>query len=117
MDEIVGELATRAGGGSAVAEKSVGLILGFLRTEGLSDNVHALIDKFPGAEVVTASANQGGGPARLMGADLMAIGTGLMGVGDIRNIARELLRHGRDKIGADQMGKIVAGTQGPSQLA
>jgi hypothetical protein len=81
MDELIGELATRAGIGSAVAERSVGIILGLLRTEGQSDKVRALIDKIPGAEAAIASANQGGGLARLMGDGLMALGTGLMGLG------------------------------------
>ena len=56
-----------------------------------------------------------------MGGGLMAVGTRLMGLGlgmsEIQNIARELFRYGRDKIGADQMGKIIAGTPGLSQFA
>jgi hypothetical protein len=30
----------------------------------------------------------------------------------IQNVARELFRFGRDKIGADQMGAIISGTPG-----
>jgi hypothetical protein len=44
------------------------------------------------------------------------MGLGL-GIAEIQNIARELLRFGRDKIGADQMGEIVAATPGLSQFA
>jgi hypothetical protein len=44
------------------------------------------------------------------------MGLGL-GIGEIQNIARELLNFGRDKIGADQMGEIIAGTPGLSQFA
>jgi hypothetical protein len=51
----------------------------------------------------------------------MALGAKLMGLGlgmaQIQNIARELFRFGRDKIGADKMGEIIAGTPGLSQLA
>jgi hypothetical protein len=51
----------------------------------------------------------------------MALGTRLMGLGlgisDIQNIARELFRFGRDKIGEDQMSAIIAGTPGLSQFA
>jgi len=36
---------------------------------------------------------------------------------EIQNIARELFRFGRDTIGADQMGEIIAGTPGLSQFA
>src|ERR1700755_3275927 len=104
MDELTGRLATQAGIDSAVAEKTVGIILGFLRREGPSDQVQALIDTIPGAEAAIAASSEGGGFARLIGGGLMAVGTRLMAlglsVGEIQNIARELFRFGRDKIGA-----------------
>ena len=50
MDELIGRLAAKAGIDSAVAEKTIGIILGFLRNEGPSDKVQALIDQIPGAE-------------------------------------------------------------------
>ena len=121
MDELIGQLADEAGIDTAVAEKTVGIILGFLRSEGPSDKVQALIDTIPGAEAAIAASNKGGGLSRLMGGGLMAVGTRLMalglGVGEIQNIARELFRFGRDKIGADQMGEIISGTPGLSQFA
>jgi hypothetical protein len=121
MDELVGQLAAKAGIDNAVAAKTVGIILGFLRNEGPADKVQALIDKIPGAEAAIAASNHGGGLGRLMGGGLMALGTKLMGLGlgmgEIQNIARELFRFGRDKIGADQMGEIISGTPGLSQFA
>jgi hypothetical protein len=121
MDELVGQLAAKAGIDDAVAEKTIGIILGFLRGEGPTDKVQALIDQIPGAEAAIAASNSGSGLARLMGGGLMAVGTKLMGLGlgmsEIQNIARELFRFGRDKIGADQMGEIIAGTPGLSQFA
>ena len=55
-----------------------------------------------------------------MGGGLMALGTKLMGLGlgmgEIQNVARELFRFGRDKIGADQMGEIIAGDAGPQPV-
>ena len=121
MDELIGRLASRAGIDSAVAEKTVGIILNFLRSEGPSDNVQALIDQIPGAEAAIAASNNNGTISRLMGGGLMAVGTRLMGLGlgmgEIQSIARELFRFGRDKIGADQMGAIIAGTPGLSQFA
>ena len=47
MDELVEQLAAKAGIDRAVAEKTIGIILGFLRNEGPSDKVQALIDTFP----------------------------------------------------------------------
>jgi hypothetical protein len=121
MDELIGKLAANAGIDSAVAEKTVGIILAFLRREGPSDSVQALIDQIPGAEAAIAASNSGGGLSRLMGGGVMAVGARLMGLGlaipDIQKIARELFRFGRDKIGADQMGKIIAGTPGLGQFA
>jgi hypothetical protein len=121
MDELTGQLAAKAGIDTAVAEKTVGIILGFLRSEGPSDKVQALIDRIPGAEAAIASADNASGLSRLMGGGLMAVGTRLMGLGlgisQIQDIARELFRFGRDKIGADQMGEIISGTPGLSQFA
>lgn len=127
MDELIGQLASTASIDTivaekkVVAEKAIGIMLGFLRSEGPSDKVQALIDKIPGAEAAIAASNSGGGLARLMGGGVMAAGTKLMGLGlgvtEIQNVARELFRYGRDKVGADQMGEIIAGTPGLSQFA
>src|SRR5277367_3608538 len=121
MDELIGRLAIKAGIDSAVAEKTVGIILNFLRNEGPSDKVQALIDNIPGAEAAITASNNAGGLSRLMGGGLMAVGTKLMALGlgmsEIQSVARELFRFGRDKIGADQMGEIISGTPGLSQFA
>lgn len=121
MDELIGRLAAKAGIDDAVAEKTIGIILGFLRKEGPTDKVQALIDKIPGAEAAITASDNGGGLGRLMGSGLMAVGTKLMGLGlgitEIQSVARELFRFGRDKIGAEQMGEIIAGTPGLSQFA
>src|SRR5580698_7769968 len=121
MDELIGRLAAKAGIENALAEKTIGIILGFLRSEGPSDKVQSLIDKIPGAEAAITASSGGGGLGRLMGGGLMALGTRLMGLGlglgEIQNVARELFKFGRDKIGADQMGEIIAVTPGLSQFA
>jgi hypothetical protein len=121
MDELTAWLASKAGIEGTVAEKTIGIILGYLRNEGPSDKVQALIDKIPGAETAISASESGGGLTKLMGGGLMAVGTRLMGlglgIGDIQNIARELFRFGRDKIGDDQMSAIIAGTPGLSQFA
>lgn len=120
MDELVEQLAAKAGIDRAVAEKTIGIILGFLRKEGPSDKVQALIDKISGAERVVQASGNGSGLSGLMGGGLMALGSRLMGLGlginEIQNVARELFKFGRDRIGADQMGEIIAGTPGLSQF-
>ena len=121
MDELIGQLAAKAGIDNAVAEETIGIVLGFLRSEGPSDKVQALIDQIPGAEAAIAASNGNGGLFGLMGGGLMALGTRLMALGlgmnEIQNVARELFQFGRNKIGADQMGEIISGTPGLSQFA
>lgn len=121
MEELVGRLATKASIDSVVAEKTIGIVLGFLRNEGPTDTVQALIDQIPGAEAAIAANSGSGGLSRFMGGGLMALGTRLMslglGMGEIQNVARELFRFGRDKIGADKMGEIISGTPGLSKFA
>jgi hypothetical protein len=120
MDELIGQLTTRVGIDDAVAKKAVGIILGFLRNEGPADKVQALIDRVPGAEAAILASSNSGGLGKLMGGGLMALGTKLMGLGlgmgEIQSVARELFKFGRDKIGADQMDEIIAGTPGLSQI-
>lgn len=122
MEELIDQLAAKAGVDRAVAEKTVGAILGFLRKEGPADKVQALIDKIPGAQaVIDAAGSSGGGFSSLLGGGVMALGAKLMGFGlgmsEIQNIGRELFRFGRDKIGADGMNAIIAETPGLSQFA
>lgn len=121
MDELVEQLAAKAGIDRAVAEKTIGIILGFLRKEGPSDKVQALIDRIPGAESALEASNKSSGLSGLMGGGLMALGSRLMGlglsIGEIQSVARELFRFSRDRIGADQMGEIISGTPGLSQFA
>jgi hypothetical protein len=121
MDELVEQLAIKVGIDNAIAEKTVGIILDFLRKEGPADQVQALIDKIPGAETAIVAPSSNGSLGRLMGGGLMAMGSKLMALGlgmdEIQNVARELFKLGRDRIGTDQMGKIVSQTPGLSQFA
>ncbi|UTD29909.1 DUF2267 domain-containing protein [Bradyrhizobium sp. WD16] len=122
MDELIEQLAAKIGVDKSVAEKAVGTILDFLRTEGPSGTVQVLIDSIPGAAaVVEANSGGGGGLGGLLGGGLMALGGKLMGLGlgmgEIQGLARELFKFGRDKIGSDKIDEIIAGTPGLSQFA
>jgi hypothetical protein len=122
MDELIEQLSAKIGIDKTVTEKTVGIILGFLRTEGPTDTVQALIDKIPGAEAaIEANGGAGSRLGGLFGGGLMALGGKLMGlglgIGEIQGVARELFKFGRDKIGADKINKIISGTPGLSQFA
>ena len=75
MNELVEQLAAKAGIDRAVAEKAIGIILGFLRKEGPSDKVQVLIDRIPGAESAVEASNKSSGLSGLMGGGLMALGS------------------------------------------
>ena len=121
MNELVAQLAAKAGVGIIVAEKSAGAILGFLRDEDRSGKVQPLIDGIAGATEAIETSNNRSGIDRLMGGGLMALGTKLTGlgldIGEIQKIARELFKYGRDKIGADRMDVIIAGAPGLRHFA
>jgi hypothetical protein len=116
MGESIGQPAAKAGVGGAVAEKTVDIMPGFVRSEGWSDKVETLIDRIPRADAAIAAANPGRGASGLIGVDkrLRAVG---LGMGEIHSIARELLRVSLDKIGAGRMSEIIAGTPGLGQFA
>src|ERR1700733_10403330 len=120
MDELTGWLAAKAGIENAVAEKTVGIILGFLRREGPSDKVQSLIDRIPGAEAAISASENNAGLSKLMGGGLQAVGRRLMGrglgVNDIQSVARKLFRFDRHKIGEDQMGAMIACYPGLNQF-
>jgi hypothetical protein len=121
MDELVERLASKAGIDEAVAGKTIGFILDFLRSEGPSDKVQLLIENIPGADAAIDESRGHGGFGALMGGGLMALGTSLMtlglGIREIQNVAREFFGFGRDKIGSDRMGDIISGTPGLSHFA
>ena len=109
MNELVDGLAAKAGIDGPVAEKTIGIMLDYLRSEGPPDTVEALIDRIPDAEAAISAARDGSGLSRLMALGLT--------ITDIQKIARELFAFGRDKIGADRMRAIIAGTPGLSHFA
>ena len=121
MDELVDQLAAKASIDDAVAEKTVGIMLDYLRSKGPPEATQALIAQTTGAEATIAAARDDSDISRLMGGGLMATGTRLTGLGltitDIQKIARELFAFGRDKIGADRMDAIIASTPGLRHFA
>ncbi len=125
MDELIGRLAAKAGNDWSVAEKNIGIIPGFLRSEEAREKVQTSSEQIPGRDATITAAN-GGSVAHLMSNSLMAVaikprGGGRVGPGvgmmKVQTGARELLPVCRDEIGADQMGEIIAGTPGLIQFA
>ena len=123
MDELLSRLVAKVGVDRAAAEKAVGIILSFLRTDGPPDKVQALIARLPGAEVLLQSqAGAGGGMLDLGGlmGGVMGAGTKMMAaglsMGQVQGVTREVIGYAREKAGEDAVGEIVGAIPGLGQF-
>jgi len=119
MEELVARLVANVGVDRSAAEKSVGIILDFLRKEGPPDKVQALIDRLPGAEALLQAQQADSGGGFGMGG-IMGAGTKLMGIGlsmgQVQGVTREVIAYSREKAGEDTIGEIVGSIPGLSQF-
>ena len=119
MNELVGRLVAKVGIERGVAEKALGIILDFLRKEGPTDKVQALIDRLPGAEALLAQQSDAGSGIFSMGG-IMGAGTKMMAAGlsmsQVQGVTRETIAYARDMIGDDAVGEIVGAIPGLSQF-
>lgn len=127
MEELIARVVAAAGIDEGLAQKAVGIILGFLKKEGPAAEVGQLMAALPGAEeLVAASAGGGGGLMGMVGGmmggggGVMALGGQLMGaglgMGQIQTVSKEMFAFGREKAGEDAMGAIVGAIPGLSQF-
>src|SRR5262245_33642190 len=119
MEELIGRLAVNCGIERSVAEKSVGIILDFLRKEGPADKVQALMDKMPGADALAAGAGEGSGGSfgmgGIMGAANRLMAAGLS-MGQVQSVTREVVAYAREKAGEDAVGEVVGAIPGLGQF-
>lgn len=119
MDELIGHLVASVGVDRNAAEKSVGIILDFLRKEGPAEKVQALLDLLPGAEALLAKQSEEGAGMFSMGG-IMGAGTKMMAAGlnmsQVQAITRETIAFAREKLGDDAVGEIVGAIPGLSQF-
>jgi hypothetical protein len=119
MDELIARLVANVGVDRAAAEKSVGIILDFLRKEGPADKVQALIDRLPGAETLLQAqqGDSGGmfGMGGIMGAGTKMMAAGLS-MGQVQGVTKEVIAYAREKAGEDAIGEIVGAIPGLSQF-
>ena len=124
MEELIARITAATGLDAGLAEKAVGMILGFLAKEGPADEVNRLLSAMPGAEVAIANSGEsaagglmgmlgGGGGVMALGTKLMAAGVGM---GQMQTLGKELFAFGREKAGEDVMGAIVAEVPGLGQF-
>jgi hypothetical protein len=127
MEELIGRVTAAAGIDAGLAQKAIGIILGFLQKEGPAAEVGQLVASLPGAEALIPAAGGGGGGLMggLMGmmgggGGVMALGGQLMGaglsMGQIQTVSKEMFAFGREKAGEDTMGAIVGAIPGLGQF-
>jgi hypothetical protein len=129
MDELIQRVAAAAGIDAGLAQKAVGIILGFLQKEGPAAEVNQLIEAFPGAAALLPEAGAAAGGGGILGGlmgmmggggGIMGLGSQLMGaglsMGQIQTVSKEMFAVGREKAGEDTMGAIVGAIPGLSQF-
>jgi hypothetical protein len=116
MDELIARLVANVGVEREAAEKAVGIIFEFLRSEGPPDKVQALLDRIPGAEeLMKAQGGGGGSMGGIMGAGTKLMGAGLS-MGQVQGVTRETIAYAREKVGDEAIGEIVGAIPGLGQF-
>lgn len=119
MDELIARLVANVGVEREAAEKAVGIIFEFLRSEGPADKVQALMDKLPGAEQLAKAQEAAGGGGFPMGG-VMGAGSKMMAaglsMGQVQGVTRETIAYAREKAGDEALGEIVGAIPGLSQF-
>lgn len=123
MDELVDRLVAGAGIDRSVAETSIGIIIDFLRKEGPTEKVDALLAGMPGADALLARAGEqaaGGAMAMLGMSGLMGAANRLMAaglsMGQVQTVTQQFVAFAREKAGEDKVGEIVGAIPGLSQF-
>lgn len=131
MNEIVTQIADRVGIAPDVAEKALGMMLGFLQREAEDGPVAEMINAIPGGAELVAQFNgegesSGGGllgglMSAIGGGGIMGLGQQLMsqglGMGEISALAKQTIVIAREHAGDEVVDKVIASVPGLSQFA
>ena len=129
MNELVTRVADAVGIDAALAEKAIGMMLGFLQREAADGPVAKMIEAIPGASDLVAKYNgEGTGGGGLLGGLMSAIGGGgvmalgqqLMsqglGMGEITSLAKETIDYAKEHAGEEVVDEVVNSVPGLSQF-
>ncbi|QRM46728.1 hypothetical protein [Rhizobium sp. BG4] len=131
MNEVVTQIADRVGIAPDLAEKALGMMLGFLQREADDGPVAKMIEAIPGgADLVAQFNGEGaGGGGGLLGGLMSALGGGggIMGLGqqlmseglgmsEITALAKETIAVAKQYAGDEIVDQVVASVPGLSQF-
>ncbi|MER9203490.1 hypothetical protein NKH74_30740 [Mesorhizobium sp. M0933] len=116
MEEFLPRIATGAGIGPALAEKAVGLMLGFLQSHAADGPVARMIEAIPGASELVAKYH-GDDPE---GGGLMGLGQQLMSEGlsmaKIAGLANETIAFTKERAGDELVDEVLNSVPGLPQF-
>ena len=129
MNELVTRVADAVGIDPALAEKAIGMMLGFLQREAADGPVAKMIESIPGAVELVAKYNgEGTGGGGMLGGLMSAIGgDGVMGLGqqlmgeglgmgEITGLAKETIAVAREHAGDETVDEVVSSVPGLGQF-
>ncbi|AXV14704.1 hypothetical protein CYG48_02665 [Neorhizobium sp. SOG26] len=128
MNELVSRVADNVGIAPDVAEKAIGMMLGFLQREADDAAVAKMIEAIPGAPELVAKYNgAGSGGGGLLGGLMASLGGGVMalgqqlmsqglGMGEITGLAKQTMAVAREHAGDEVVDKVVSSVPGLSQF-
>ena len=129
MNDLVTRVADAVGIDPALAEKAIGMMLGFLQREAADGPVAKMIESIPGAVALVAKYNgEGTGGGGMLGGLMSAIGGGgvmglgqqLMGEGlgmsEITGLAKETIAVAREHAGDETVDEVVSSVPGLGQF-
>ncbi|MBP1850207.1 hypothetical protein [Rhizobium halophytocola] len=129
MNALATRIAENVGLEPAVAEKALGMMLGFLQREADDGAIARMIEAIPGAPELVAQFNgegqskgglMGGLMSAIRGGGVMGLGQQLMaeglGMGEITSLAKETIAAAREYAGDEIVDEVVNSVPGLSQF-
>jgi hypothetical protein len=116
MEELLTRMQQSAGIDRALAEKALGIILNFLNKEAPQDSIEKFLNAAPDARALIKPDQGGGfsfGGFGAMGALNEMTGAGLS-MSQVQSVTREVITFAREKLGEDEVGRIVGAIPGLS---
>lgn len=123
MNDIIRQISEATGIQPNVAEKALGMMLGFLEKEGEDGPVQKMLAAIPGAQDLISQYGgdgSGGFLSGLAGGGIMGLGQQLMGLGmgmgEITALAKQTISLAKQYAGEELVDQVVASIPGLSQF-